>query len=116
MPISATDAIYEWTTALDPMELMSFTFSWANELSATGASIASDSWALSSAASAAGVEIDQQTNDTNTSTVWLKVNGANQSDAGFDAPTGTAFTIKITMTDTAGRTYERTVKFTVVQQ
>ena len=115
MPVLPAQAQFAWGTPLDPAEVQPFTFGWDAELAATGASISTDNWTLSSAAVAAGIEIQLQTNDLTKSTVWLRVDALNQSDPIFDPP-GTDFTIKITMTDSEGRTYERTVKFTVGQQ
>jgi hypothetical protein len=112
---SPADALYSWADPLDPSEHKDFAFSFAAETTATGSTIASASWALSSAAIAAGVEIDTSSVASPVCTVWLQVDGANQSDAGFNAPDGTDFAVEVTATDSAGRIYQRTIRLTVVQ-
>jgi len=103
-----------WEDPLDPAEDKDYSLDWSAEMTAVSDSIAGSSWALSAAAVAAGVESDQDSFDASSTTIWLQVNPANQSDAAFDG-TGASFEATNTVTTAGGRTYERSAAFTVKQ-
>ncbi|SLN50324.1 phage fiber-tail adaptor protein [Oceanibacterium hippocampi] len=109
-----------WAEPLDPADYKEYVADWAAVMAGNGdATIASAVVALSAEAVAAGVEIDEVTNppsnDGAAVTIWFRVNAANQLDAGFDG-TGATFGVEITVTDSDGRTLQRTWKLTVRQR
>jgi hypothetical protein len=99
---------------LDPAEDKDYSLDWSAEMTAVSDTIQGSTWALSPAAVAAGVESDQPSFDTTSTTLWLQVNLAKQSDAAFDGG-GSLFEATNTITTTGGRTYERSAQFTVRQ-
>lgn len=103
-----------WEDPLDPAEDKDYSLDWSAEMTAVNDTIQSSSWALSSAAVAAGVENDQSSFDSTSTTVWLQVNLANQQDATYDGA-GAIFEATNTVTTVGGRTYERSAAFTVKQ-
>ena len=103
-----------WDDPLDPAEDKDYSLDWSAEMTAVSDTIQSSTWALSPAAIAAGVESDQSSFDTTSTTLWLQVNPANQSDAAFDGA-GSTFEATNTITTAGGRTYERSAEFTVRQ-
>ncbi len=100
---------------LDPNEFLDFSITCGPEMAATGQEIASVVWELSDAAVAAGITKDREAHDANNATVWLYVLPEAQTAAIFDYP-GTDFVLQVTVQDTAGRIYERTIRFTVGQR
>lgn len=113
--LSPAQAERAWAGKLDPSEFLDFSLDCAVEMAAVGASISSVVWELSDAAIAAGIAKDRETFDAASATVWLYVLPEAQTAAIFDYP-GTDFVLQVTVQDTAGRIYERTIRFTVGQR
>jgi hypothetical protein len=113
--LSPAAATLHWDAApLDPGEFKDYVLDWSAELDANGATIASSAWALSSEAIADGIEMAAPFIDEKTVGIWLK--GGTGADASviFNPP-GKQYVIQNTLTDSAGRILQRSIRFTAVQ-
>lgn len=79
----------------DPAEVMDYSLDWSNYLG-------SDTIASGSATVGAGITKDSETHSGTTSTIWLS-GGTN----------GVAYSVAVTITTVAGRTWKRTFTVTV---
>lgn len=105
---------YSWAAPLDPQEIKDYEVSWQPELASKGDSLASSTFSLSAEATAAGLQIDSQSETTYGGVVWLSVDGAKQDDPAWD-DYGTELEVLHTITTTAGRTYQRSIRLRVKQ-
>jgi hypothetical protein len=117
MPITPTNIPDDRTFAyqMDPSDVLNAVVDWSNYL-ANGVTISTATATLSTAATAAGVELGTETNDDTTSTHQLTVASGSQSDASFDPPGGLEISFKVLATLSNGETRERSFALTVVQQ
>ena len=116
MPISTTDVPPErkFDLELDPQGRLDYTIDWSTWLG--NDDIEEAVVTLSPESSTAGLVIDSETSDAQTTTLRLSVDPANQDDATFDAPGGVELAFKYNLTDTSGQIWEFTYVVTVVQQ
>lgn len=116
MPISTTDVPQSRTfqRELDPHGRLDYTIDWANILGENN--IVSVTTTLSAEAITAGLEIDAESTDGQTTTVRLSVESTQRDDEAFNAPFGIDLAFKQNLEDSTGQIWEFSYVVTVVQQ
>lgn len=102
---------FTWSEPMDPHDVLDYESDWTTALAGAGSdTIVTSTFTLSSAATAAGVQIHQQSNTTTKGTAWLKVSPGNQEDAGWDGAGAEHYATHKIVT-AAGRTINRRCYF-----
>lgn len=107
--------IQQWPAPLDPQDIKDYASDFTPEMTATSDTIIGSTFALSSAAQAAGILIHSQAHDTVKGIVFLKVDAGSQGDAAWDG-LGTLHNLTHTITTQGGRTLSKTLIFLVQAQ
>lgn len=109
-------AIRDWEAPLDPSDLKDYVADWTDLLDDQGDEISTFTATLTTASTAAGLEIDSSAIVTGNKKIriFYKVNVSNQSDADFVK--GVRLETIISIDTTGSRTIEKTFRLLVQQQ